>query len=163
MPLPVEELLGSHAADEVKGWVQSLHHFAFTGAFSNDRVSFPEALVVYVRFSGHDELVQLLEALGIYQKGDGKGPSVIAGEGSRNVAAFPDIAEPGDCTIAGAACNVVVTSASITITVSESGGGVTAARIEDAKKIEAKIEAAGLASRTFRPNTDYVIAADSFR
>lgn len=163
MPLPVEDLLGTHSADEVKAWVQSLRHFAFTGTFSNERMTFPEELVVYVRVSGHDDLVHLLETLGIYRRGDGRAPSPIAGEWPRNVAAFPDIAEPGDCTIAGAACNVVAMSTSILITISEPGGGVTASRVEDAKKIEAKLEAAGLASRTSRPDTDYVITADSFR
>lgn len=140
--------------------LERLRHFAFSAAFSNDRVDFREELIVHVRFSGHDDLAHLLDALGILAHGDGLPPSVIATDGPRNVAAFPDIVEPGACTIGGVACHVVVTSASITITVSEPGGGVTDARVADALTIEAAIDAAGLGSCTFRPDTDYVISRD---
>ena len=57
----------------------------------------------------------VLDKLGILVRGDGSPPSVIAGEGPYNVQAFPDLVEPRDCTIAGAACYVAVTSASLLI------------------------------------------------
>lgn len=162
MALPLAERLGSHPEAEVKAWVRELRHFAFSGAFSNDRVAFSEELVVHLRFTDRDDLVHLLGALGIYRTGDGTAPAPIAGTGSRNVAAHPDIAQPDDCAIEGAPCNVVVTSASITITVSEPGGGVTARRVADARRIEAVIDAAGFGGRAFRPDTDYVVALAHF-
>jgi hypothetical protein len=160
--IPLNNLLGNHGADEVKRWVQSLRYFTFTGAYSTERVQFSEELVLYVSFKGHDDLVLVLGKLGILTRGDGAPPSPIATPGPRNVAAFPDVVEPGDCTIAGVACNVVVTSAALTITVAENGGGVTAVRVADAKRIEAQLDALGFGSRISGPNSDYVIGRDRF-
>ncbi len=160
--IPLNELLGNHSADEVKGWVHSLGHFILTGAYSTERVQFSEELVLYVSFRGHDDLVLVLGKLGILTRGDGTAPSPIATPGPRNVGAFPDIVEPGDCTIAGVACTVTVASTSLIVTVAENGGGVTAARVADAKKIEAQLDTLGFGSRISGPDSDYVIGRDRF-
>jgi hypothetical protein len=160
--LPLDELLGNHSADEVKGWVQRLRYFTFMGGFSTDHFQQHEELSLYLSFTGHDDLVVVLDKLGILTRGDGSPPSVIATAGPRNIGAFPDLVEPGDCTIAGAVCHVAVTSAALLITVAEGGNGVTAARVADAQKIEALLDKLGFGGRTSGPDLDYAIRADRF-
>src|SRR5450432_3059692 len=138
----ISELLGNRSAAEVKGWVQRLRYFTFMGAYSTDHFQQDEELAVYLGFDGHDDLVMVLDKLGILLRGDGSPPSVIAGEGPYNVQAFPDLVEPRDCMIAGAACFVGVTSAALLITI---GSGVTAARVADAVTIEARLTSSALA------------------
>jgi len=163
MSIPLNELLGNHGADEVKGWVESLAYFAFVGAYAGDHVSSSEELVLYVSFSGKDDLVLVLGKLGILMRGDGTGPSPIATpDQSRNVAAFPDIVDPQDCTIVGVACNVRVLSSTLRVAVAEGGGGVIAARVADAQKIEAQLDKLGFGSRVSKPNDDFVVKRDQF-
>jgi hypothetical protein len=161
MSVPLNELLGNHGADEVKRWVESLTYFAFTGAYAGDHVSSSEELVLYVSFAGKDDLVLVLGQLGLLLRGDGTAPSPIATPGQpRNVAAFPDLIDPQDCTIAGVACNVCVLSSTLRVAVADGGGGVTAGRVADAQKIEAQLDQLGFGSRVSQPNDDFVVRRD---
>ena len=161
MSIPVSELLGDHAADEVKAWLDRLAYFALVGAYAGDHVSSSEALVLYVSFAGRDDLELVLGQLGILTRGDGSAPSPIATPGEpRNVAAFPDLVEPEDCRIAGVACDVRVLSSTLRIAVAERGGGVTAARVADAQAIEAQLARLGLGARISQPDDDFVIRRD---
>ncbi len=158
MAIPLNELLGNHSADEVNDWVDRLTYFAFTGGYAGDHVSSSEELVLYVSFSGKEDLVLVLGALGILTRGDGSAPSPIATPGQpRNVQAFPDIVDPQDCTIGGVACEVRVLSSVLRVAVAESGGGVSAGRVADALTIEAQLDKLGFGPRISKPNDDFVV------
>lgn len=160
--LPLDMLLGNHSADEVKGWVQRLRYFSFMGAVSEDHFQQDEKLALYLRFDGCDDLVMMLDKFGILARGDGKPPSPIAGEGPYNIAAFPDLVEPRDCTVAGVACAVFVLSSSLLIEVKDGESGVTEQRVADAQRIEALLDQLGFGARIIPLDWSYVIRAERF-
>ena len=161
MSIPLNELLGRHAADEVKRWLQGLRYFALTGAYAEDHVSSSEELVLYVGFADQADLERVMRELGIFRRGDGSLPSPIATPGQpRNVMAFPDIVDPEACTIAGVACDVRVLSTVLRIAVAEVGGGVTEQRVADAQRIEAVLDQRALGARISQPDDDFVIRRD---
>ena len=159
-PLPPDLQLGNHTLEEVNGWMRRLRYFSFMGAISEDHYSRDEELALYLRFDGHDDLVMMLDQLGILAYGDGTPPSPIATPGPRNIATFPDLVNPGDCTVAGVPCNVEVLSSSLIISVKEGDSGVTGQRVADAQTIESRLDELGFAVRTIPLNWGYKIQTD---
>ena len=151
--LPLDRLLGSkprHSEAQVLGWAKRLRYFYFMGEVLSGHFETYEELKMRLDYSGRDDLIRLLEALGLLRYGVGPPPNPVREGGERRVTDHPDLIEPGHCSIAGSKCYAGIESAFIEVSCDAHFNGIGESHVEDALRIEAQIDKLGLQSRVSR-------------
>lgn len=151
--LPLDRLLGSkprHSEAEVLGWAKRLRYFYFMGEVLSGHFETYEELKMRLDYSGRDDLIRVLEGLGLLRPGVGPPPNPEREGGERRVTSHPDLVQPGHCGIAGAKCYVRIESAFIEASCDAHFKGLSESHVEDALRIEAHLDKLGLQSRVNR-------------
>ena len=185
--LLTSNLLGEHSADELKGWVLRLHHFAFIAKGYEDHYVERESLTLSLKYDGHDDLVKVLDKLGVLEYADEKYQAylresglVLDADGGLSWAGgvppaksptkfrymireFPDLIQPAESTVAdGASCIIRVFLDEIVIYVQPPGDDLTEQQVADAEKIEALLDASGFGARIRRIDGPDTLRDDNF-
>ena len=151
--LPLDRLLGSkprHSEAQVLGWAKRLRYFYFMGEVLSGHFETYEELKMRLDYSGRDDLIRLLEALGLLRYGVGPPPNPVREGGERRVTDHPDLVQPKHCSIVGSKCFVWIESAFIRASCDAHFQGLSESHVEDALRIEAQLDKLGLQSRVNR-------------
>ncbi|HZE98567.1 MAG TPA: hypothetical protein VE981_16160 [Planctomycetota bacterium] len=145
----LEQLKGKHAEAEVLAWASRLRHFYFMGEVSSGQMELYEELQMRLNFSGREDLLGVLGALGLLRYGVGEPPKQWNPGGESRVTDHPDLVQPEHCRVAGSACFAYVESAFIDMTCA-ADYQVADSNVQDALRIESEIDRLQLQSRVNR-------------
>src|SRR3954464_2018806 len=101
----LERLVGRHAEAEVLGWAKRLNYFYFMGEITSGQMELNEELHMRLDFSGREDLICLLDALGLLRYGVEEPPKTLTVGSESRVSDHPDLIQPGHCRVAGVPCS----------------------------------------------------------